>query len=574
MLRPLGLLALALAGCASPSPQPTATSSSIVLSRDEARLYVTSPDDDAVVTVDAASGAELSRAALGGAPEQLAWAGEDLLVTLGARGAVARLNPATNEARFIEVPCGSTRAVVVRDAQVFVSCPDDDRVVTLDLDAPSAPRVLEIEGGPSGLALFGDTLGIALGRIGALARMDLSTGALEIMGLEASPGIAASQADALTADSIAGFVLAYQRVEHDGDRDRDPRRGGYGSVIDGTPRIEPRLRSACGDRYARFDGGALAQSGPSALAIAGGLVWITHLYTDGVVLLRCGASGDARSAPLDVLTTFAVGRGPRGIALSVDGRTAFVDNGFAWSVSRLDAPSTPSARLDPTWTRTRPRGPTALSDAALRGRSLFFDAVDTHLTPSGVVTCGTCHPRAGEDGLSWFLHTEGVPRKLRRTPPAWGARAALAPYHWDGAFTDAVVLSRATTEELMEGDGLLVDFGAIAAYLEEAPLPAPRPVDDAAAVARGRDRFIESGCETCHAGPLLADGLLHDVLPPSADPDANVGAVSTPSLVGIRARAPYFHDGRASRLIDTLDLHGTAPAGAGRADLVTYLESL
>lgn len=580
------VLALLCCGCSAPVPARVASSSSIVLTEDEARLYVASPDDDVVVVIDAASGAELSRFAVPGGPEQLALTASDVLVTLSRQGALAFLDRLGGEPIYVSVPCGSTHAVVVSGERAFVSCPDDDRVIDVDLRRRELVAVRTLVGGPSGLALFGDQLGVALGRAGRLAVLDLSEGSLEgapltFTTLETGPGIAASQADVLTADPVGGFVLAFQRVEHDADRDRDPSRGGYGSVLDGAPRIEPRLNAACGDRYARFDGGALAMSGPSAVASRGGLLWIAHRYTDGVVLARCAPANDAAQVgPLDVLTTFRVGRAPRGLALSLDGRTAFVDNGFSWAVSRLDAPSARSARLEATWTRTRSRGPTDLSETALRGRSLFFDAVDTHLTPSGVVTCGTCHPGGGQDALSWFLHTGSVPRKLRRTPPAWGARAELAPFHWDGEFSDAAVLARGTTEALMEGDGLLVDFGAIAAWMAEMPLPSPRLPDDPAAAERGRALFSSSGCDACHSGPLFSDATLHDVIAASDDTDANVAAVSTPSLIGIRARAPYFHDGRARTLLDTLtvpsDTHGrtTALSAAERADLIAYLESL
>jgi mono/diheme cytochrome c family protein len=558
-----------------------------VLSSDERTLYVASPDDDAVVAIDAETGAELMRFAVDGAPEQLAWLvgqrtdGDHLWVTLSQRGAIADISLASGEVRYYGMPCGSTRAVVQLGLRTFVSCPEDGRVV--EFEALRVIGVRLMDGAPSGLALFGDQLGVALARGGGLAIIDVSQSLDGLMTVErvALPeGVAASQSEPIAAHPIGGFALAYQRVEHDADRSRDPALGGYGSVIDGAPRIEPRLRSACGERYARFDGGALAMSSPSAVAIGGDHVWIAHLATDGVVLARCAPSGaSVGDGALEVITTFRVGRGPRGIALSADGRTAFIDNGFDGSVSRLDVPSAPASRLDATWTRLRTRGPSALSAAALRGRSLFFDAVDTHLTPSGVVSCGTCHPRAGDDGLSWFLHTRGIAPKLRRTSPAWAARSALAPYHWNGELTDVAMLARSTTEELMEGDGLLIDFPAIAAYLEEVAPPAPR-FGNETVIARGRAVFETAGCADCHAGALLADGALHDVLPPSADAAAILVGASTPPLVGVRARAPYFHDGRAASLADTLavegDRHGrTSSLSSGeRDDLITYLESL
>jgi mono/diheme cytochrome c family protein len=174
-----------------------------------------------------------------------------------------------------------------------------------------------------------------------------------------------------------------------------------------------------------------------------------------------------------------------------------------------------------------------------------------------------------------------VPRKLRRTPPAWGARAALLPYHWDGGFTDGATLAQTTTHELMNGDGLLVPFDDIAAYMSELGPPAPRAPDDAAAAMRGEALFGRAGCATCHGGAYYADGMPHaGVIPTSSDPDAVLATVDTPSLVAVRARAPYFHDGSAATLRDTItvpgDTHGTTSTltSSELDDLVAYMESL
>ena len=150
---------------------------------------------------------------------------------------------------------------------------------------------------------------------------------------------------------------------------------------------------------------------------------------------------------------------PRGLAVAADGRTLFIDVGFDHAVARVVVdPDADAALLRPALAVRRDVAAQVLSDAALRGRSLFHDAVDTHLTPSGVVTCASCHPRGEEDGLAWFLHTDDVARKLRRTQPAWGGRTALAPLHWSGELDDAAALALSTTRALLDGDGLLVDF--------------------------------------------------------------------------------------------------------------------
>lgn len=595
-----GWLALGLA-CGEAPVQPGATSSTLVLDEPAGRLYLTSPDDDAVVEVDAGSLAVLRRFEVAGGPEQLVRAGARLAVSLARATEVAWVTLDTGDISRTPVPCGGTAGLAVAGADVLVTCPTDDRLLRLDA-AGQVAHAWTVPGGPAAVAVLGDAWVVSLARVGQVLRLDpaalerlpvelarppLAPAAPAVV-LEPRPGFAATDARALAVDpATGGLALAYQAVDHDSDRARPAEAGGYGAVVDAQPRIEPRLWAACGGRYARFDGGERVMSGPSAVAAAAGRLWVAHRQTDNVAVLDCadlkGPETTASEAELTLVASFTVGRGPRGVAVSGDGRTAWVDVGFDHAVARLELPSAGTAGpLSPQAVLRRELGASIYSEAGARGRKLFFDAVNTHLTPSGVVTCGTCHPAGGEDGLSWFLHTVDVPRKLRRTPPAWGAR--VGPLHWDGAFDDAAALSQATLRTLMEGDGLLVDVDAMAAYMAERPPPVPRPVPDGlrAEWARGEALFAEVGCAECHPAPLFADRLRHAIYVDSPDPDGAVAEVRTPTLIGARGRPPYLHDGRAPTLRALLvehhqgDRHGRT-SGLSEADLaalLTYLESL
>jgi len=573
---------LALVAC-GPQPASFSAAASTIVRDDDGTLWVTSPDDDALVAIDPSSLEERERVAIEGGPAMVARVGDALVVTLERATEVAWVEGGA--VTRVATPCGGTRAVVADGrGGAVVSCPNDDLVLGLRRDGVAWE--LEAPGRPTALAVLDDRLAVTASRQGRLRIYSLDDRRLVS---EQTPvqreGFAASQLDAVAFDpGRREFVGAYQRVDHDSDRDRPPLEGGYGSVFAGEPRIEPRLTGPCGARYARFDGGPRVLSGPSAVAAAGDVLWVAHRQTDDVVALRC----DPDAALLPRRVTFTVGRGPRGIVLSDDGRTAWVDLGFAHAVARLELDATMRGPEGPvvesTLERTRDVGPSHLSEAAMEGRALFFDADDTHLTPSGIVTCGTCHPAGGEDGLSWFLHTANVGPKLRRTPPAWGARPGLTPFHWDGEFDDGATLSMTTIRELMEGDGLLIDTGAIATWMAELPLPIGRPARDdvdAARIDEGRALFDER-CASCHAGALYADGMLHDVLTDSPDAAAAMEAVDTPSLRAVRLRAPYLHDGRAPTLRAVLidhnegDGHGrTSDLDDARIDaLVAFLETL
>ncbi|MCA9559063.1 MAG: cytochrome C peroxidase, partial [Myxococcales bacterium] len=95
---------------------------------------------------------------------------------------------------------------------------------------------------------------------------------------------------------------------------------------------------------------------------------------------------------------------------------------------------------------------------------------------------------------------------------------------------------------------------------------------DAAVIERGAAEF-EAACAECHPAPLYADGLRHAVAAPSEDPDGRLEAVDTPTLRGVRGRAPFLHDGRAADLAAAVAAHAEVTVGDLPA-LVRYLESL
>jgi mono/diheme cytochrome c family protein len=329
-----------------------------------------------------------------------------------------------------------------------------------------------------------------------------------------------------------------------------------------------------------FDGGARVLSGPSSLvATSGGVILLAGQFTDSVLAFDCAQGGTFDG-------TLSTGRGPRGMTLSSDGKTLFVDAGFDLAIDRVDVAKLAAGNVvQPDLALVRSLGTSRLSAAARRGRATFNDAVNTHITPSGVVTCASCHPGGGEDGVTWFFHTQNITARVRRTQSAWGGRPELSPFHWDGEFTDASDLAKSTTQELLGGDALLVQFDDVAAFMQEVPMAPPRPVEDAALVAKGKALFNDAtvGCSTCHAGDLFADGKRHPVLPSTGDPliDIAGGGADTPSLLAVRTRAPYLHNGSAPSLAARIaenpgDMHGkTSQLSADdRKALVAYLESL
>lgn len=195
---------------------------------------------------------------------------------------------------------------------------------------------------------------------------------------------------------------------------------------------------------------------------------------------------------------------------------------------------------------------------------LFHDAV-------GGLACASCHPEGRDDGHTWTF-TQG---KVR-TQSLAGGLSMTAPYHWNGKLGDLTALLDETFARRM--GGAVPEPGVIDAleiWLDGIPPPGRFEPLDAEAAGRGAKLFLgAAGCSSCHSGSHLTNATTVDV--------GTGGAFQVPSLVGLKSRGPWMHDGCAARLADRFDpacggaRHGsTAGLEPGQlSDLVSYLESL
>ncbi len=594
-------------------------SSTVAWSVDRSRLWVTSPDDDQVVEINADTLAVGRRVPVAGQPQELTRVGRRLLVTsvqsstltvieLGD-SAKGRL-PST---RAIPLPCGGSLSVVgvpqgvagAASDLAVVTCPNDDRLAVVDLAALRTVAQIRLVGRPTGVLRSGRQLTISTSQNGRLHSWDLgdlvnrlpaarasSERPLPVLHLPAPRDVEAwadgerspSQLGALDAGR-GGPVGLYQMVDNRRELSATQLMDGssYGKPLDGRARLEPALAGACGARFASFDRKANTLSGPVALATSptSDLVWVVGQFSHSVSVVRCdGGSRAGRSA---TVASFDVGAGARGIALDSNGRTAYVDVGFDHAIARLELTGGQERRA-PARVRRRRVADLHLSPLAQQGRRMFTDATNTHLTPVGVVTCASCHESAGDDGLTWRIESSKGGRKVRRTPTVWQLNALSKPLHWDGEFATANELTLSTIQNLLGGDGLLIDPSGITAYMAESLAPPATPTwaaTDRSARARGEMLFngASVGCVACHTGPSGTDGRAHDVLPKSTEPAARLTDVFTPTLFGVRTKAPFGHDGAAADLGDLLRRHRDAQGrpidltNAELADVIAYLNS-
>ena len=218
------------------------------------------------------------------------------------------------------------------------------------------------------------------------------------------------------------------------------------------------------------------------------------------------------------------------------------------------------------------------------GKELFFSTAAFGQQPSegprvsGLhLSCSTCHVSPGQvDGLTHFV---GPVRErefgLRQTPALFGV-AGTAPFGWDGRNATLQDQSRGAIVSPLEmhasREPTKRELDAIVEFvktIEEPPAVAGKDFDPVRA-KRGEELFrtprpvldptgeFPSGqpvaCATCHSGRFFTDGRAHRDFIPTGDPAFDPGRVDsngdilgfdTPSLLGVRLTAPFFHDGIA-----------------------------
>ncbi len=187
------------------------------------------------------------------------------------------------------------------------------------------------------------------------------------------------------------------------------------------------------------------------------------------------------------------------------------------------------------------------------GRRLFTSAVDEDMAGSGSgISCSTCHFDGRNDGLTWPL--ESGPRQ---TPSLAGEVGLTAPVTWSEGVQSVAHEAQITSKGRMGGEGLVTpDANDIGAYVD-----ATRHIDNPdrgstdALILEGKDLFerADVACASCHGGEIATDNLSHALF--------SSEAMQTPTLIGVRATAPYLHDGSAKTLRDVLELSRSGVMG-------------
>ncbi|WP_224242038.1 c-type cytochrome [Hyalangium gracile] len=335
--------------------------------------------------------------------------------------------------------------------------------------------------------------------------------------------------------------------------------------------------------------------GPIATVVdpTGAWLFMVNRETNNVAVMptnrRSGSDLHVNTFPSSAVRQLVrVGAGPNGIALTRDGKKAYVYNSFDHTLTTLVGSGT-SHSLN-----IREEGPRlklaedVMSPEQAMGRKLFFSAIDSRMTANNVgASCATCHHDGRDDGHTW-----GFPDGPRQTPTIAGRMITkTAPFHWSGEFPSLRDFLDVTVRQRMGGGVVDAQMATqLAAFMDVMPSPDnPYKRDELTdAQRRGSEAFLKAQCNECHAGEALTNNKQANVgtFVVSGEVQDNAAVrkagLNTPSLLGLARSAPYLHDGSADTLKERLlktrfnDQHGKTSHLSDQEldDLVEFLRVL
>jgi YVTN family beta-propeller protein len=604
-LRP-AFLAVALLSLFPAAVRAGQSNSLLDVSPDGSLLLVANPDNGSVTVVDTAARKALHEIKVGEKPEGVTWVGagpiaavavyrEDRVVFLDARagGVVASLDVA-DEPYGIVASKDGRRAWVTHEYPGTVSEIDlAERKVVRQLPAGSFVR---------GLCLSPDETRLYV--------TEFYTGILHAVDLKSGKVVDSWKGH--STDNLCRHVVVHPTrpkayLTH--LRSRIEIADGSGSIFPALsvtdlvpPNDSKRRTSVMLDSYNGSFGNVVCNPWEADLSPDGKVLYTIYAATDDMNVNRVL---DDNYREIELVSKVRVGKNPRAIRVSPDGKTVYVYNAMDFAVSVHDAAMKKLATVtvcDP------PKTP-----EWVRGKVLFNNA-NPPLTSRRWIACSSCHPDGHSDGRVWTN-----PEGQRKTPPMLGL-AHTHPLHWSADRDEVQDFEYTIRGRLMQGPGLLgrgermkpkvgfqpieldealsgrsKDLDAVAIYCNSFEFTlsphAAAPGKLSASAERGKALFFnnEVGCASCHSGPYYSDSSLqkpyklHDVGTGGEDKGEKMGPkYDTPTLLGVYRSAPYLHHGKAKTLHDVLtvankgDRHGKTshlkPTEVD--DLVEFLKSL
>ena len=288
-----------------------------------------------------------------------------------------------------------------------------------------------------------------------------------------------------------------------------------------------------------------------------------------------------------VTARIPVGRNPRGIVLSPDGKRLYVAARMDDAITVVDAKA---AKVINTIDLG---GSKALTPARLGERN-FNNA---QFSFQGQFSCANCHLDATFDGLQWDLEPDGFGIDVVDNRPIENL-LGTQPFKWNGGNPDLPTECGPRTEKYFYrsqsfNQKELTDLVAYVVSLPSRPnryrLPngeltpsqeRGKAIFDRIEAKNGRPIPENLRCGSCHSGPKGTNNKSENV--GTGKPIDRSPLVDTPQLPDIAYSAPYLHDGSARSLeeiwtvFNPKDQHGITNdlTKDELNDLIEYLRTL
>lgn len=559
-------------------PPPPIRGGTLVLSADHTRFFAADAARDALFIVDLDAARLEATVSLEGCEPWRMVEGDDgvLAVVCRASGELLRIDPDAAEVVASTQVCATPRGVRIdSDDAVWVACAqglivrvEDDAVVDRIAVDGELRDIVDL-GPPLRVSTFRGAQVLTVDEGGAIVDVEVPprwttdahdnltrSGAAEVDAQDTTRVLEPNVAWRTTLDADGGWTMLHQLAA----RTIDVSAAVWAQSCFSTqslavswksPKASEPSAMVISGMSAAFD--LAYDAAHESIAVVGssrddrwGLVLLPTPFTH-TVAFSCGSAGGGRPQ-LDGPPTAVV----------------FDGHGRTWVQLRepavLVAFEVPHGEVDPVEVERVELSSRSVADT---GHDLF------HLRTNLAASCVACHPEGGEDGRLWQLGTDEERRTMSLALPLEGSE----PFHWRGELEDMGELHRRVRVFEMEGTAVPDDH-VVAFERWIFSIAAPNRVQDldVDAVEDGAQAFEDAGCTACHQGTRY-------------NLNTNValgvhGILQVPSLLGVRHRAPYMHDGRAEDLRAAVDdMMGFSTSRVEdtevlRENLVTFLRSL
>lgn len=591
-----------------PTAGNSTASSMLVIDSGAERLHVVNPDNDTVTAIDTDTRTTVWESSVGRHPMGIAQGNDGSLWVVcrdsdeihvldpsaGGSQAVLPLDYGASPVAIAPTPDGATMLISLEGDGVLVRFSVTSRTQTGTLNLGASPRAIAVtDNGTRALVTrfiseehFGSVYDVALAGEMTLTRTITLARDHSVDGSASGRGVPNYLTGIrITKDGLWAWVV--------GKKDNTTRGTFFADTMvpgqDSTVRAVLMLIDLTGnaeDMERRLD--IDNSDSPNAIAFSplGDYAFISLQGNNQIGVIDL-LDFMVQNSPGTLQTRWATGLAPQAVVVDGASGTVYSKNLMDRNVTALDAAAfLSSGSLNVPSTTISTVGSEQFAAQVLLGKQIFYNAGDTRMSAEGYISCASCHLDGGHDGRTWDFTNRG--EGFRNTTDLRG-RSGIGHgnVHWSANFDEIQDFENdirgffggsgfLTDEQFASVSdplgppkaGLSADLDAMATYLTSlgaASLPRDpgreANGDMSAASLRGQAVFAAENCTTCHAPETgFTDRMIHDVGTMRASSGQRLGdpltGIDTPTLLGVKASAPYLHDGSAAFLKEVFTITG------------------